>query len=60
MHNQFQNIMKLGPISKVMGMLPGMSPDMVKMMDGEGGTNHIKKMMTIFDSMTDEGILKTF
>jgi signal recognition particle subunit SRP54 len=52
--------MKLGPISKVMGMLPGMSPDMVKMMDGEGGTNHIKKMMTIFDSMTDEGILKTF
>jgi len=37
-----------------MGNIPGMSPDMMASTEQEG-TNRMKRMMCIMDSMTDEG-----
>jgi signal recognition particle subunit SRP54 len=55
MYDQFENIMKLGPISNVMNMLPGGIGDMMKRMGGSDSdaSNRFKKFMCIMDSMTD-------
>merc|ERR1719175_582530 len=57
MYEQFQNIMKLGPISQVMGMIPGLS----SVFGGQGGQisdqesmKRLKRLMTIMDSMNDK------
>jgi len=59
MYEQFQNIMKLGPISQVMGMIPGLS----SVFGGAGGGGavsdqesgkRLKRLMTIMDSMNDK------
>ena len=51
---QFQTISSMGPLSKVMGMLPGMSPEMINAMGSEEGTNKLKKFAVVMDSMTEE------
>lgn len=57
MYEQFQTVMKMGPLSKVMGMLPGF-PSFL-MGGGQGGgqdeaaTGKLKRFMTMMDSMTD-------
>ncbi|KAK9761146.1 Signal recognition particle [Basidiobolus ranarum] len=53
MYEQFQNILKLGPLSKVMGMMPGIPPELLKGSEQEG-TNRIKSFMTMMDSMTEQ------
>ncbi|KAJ3331889.1 hypothetical protein HDU93_009457, partial [Gonapodya sp. JEL0774] len=53
MYEQFTMIQKMGPLSKVMGMFPGMPPEMAAMSDQEGG-NKLKKFMCMMDSMTDK------
>eukprot|EP01041_Mallomonas_annulata_P005986 gene5986-12068_t len=55
MYEQFQNVMKLGPLSKVMGMIPGMPSWMTQQPSGGGddGNDRIKTFMCIMDSMTD-------
>ncbi|ORX99592.1 signal recognition particle protein [Basidiobolus meristosporus CBS 931.73] len=53
MYEQFQNILKLGPLSKVMGMMPGIPPELLKGSEQEG-TNRIKSFMTMMDSMTNQ------
>ncbi|CAG0895015.1 unnamed protein product [Darwinula stevensoni] len=54
MYEQFQNIMKLGPFSQIMGMIPGFSQDFL----GKGGEQEsmarMKRLMTIMDSMNDK------
>lgn len=52
MYEQFQTISSLGPLGKVMGMFPGMPPELAQMTDAEGG-NRLKKFMCIMDSMTE-------
>ncbi|CAO3587035.1 unnamed protein product [Absidia cylindrospora] len=52
MYEQFQQISKMGPLSKIMGAIPGMSPEMLAGSEEEG-SNRIKRMMCIMDSMTD-------
>ena len=53
MYEQFQNVMKLGPLNKVMGMIPGI-PDFLKAQSGsEDGGNRLKRFMYMMDSMTD-------
>ena len=54
MYEQFQNIMKLGPISQVMGMIPGLNS--VFGGGGPGGQisdqesmKRLKRLMTIMD-----------
>lgn len=55
MYEQFQNVMKLGPLNKVMGMIPGI-PSWMTQQQGAGGADggdRIKVFMCIMDSMTD-------
>ncbi|KXS15603.1 signal recognition particle-containing protein [Gonapodya prolifera JEL478] len=53
MYEQFGMIQKMGPLSKVMSMFPGMPPELASMSDQEGG-NKLKKFMCVMDSMTDK------
>jgi signal recognition particle subunit SRP54 len=52
MYEQFQSMLKMGPLNKVMEMLPGMSQLMAG--KGDAGTQKVKAYLTIMDSMTDE------
>eukprot|EP01090_Pellita_catalonica_P002701 TRINITY_DN12274_c0_g1_i2.p1 TRINITY_DN12274_c0_g1~~TRINITY_DN12274_c0_g1_i2.p1 ORF type:complete len:476 (+),score=100.39 TRINITY_DN12274_c0_g1_i2:95-1522(+) len=52
MYEQFQNLLKLGPLHKVMEMLPGMS-NILKAGAGRDSTQKVRNFMTIMDSMTD-------
>lgn len=53
LRDQLQNIMKMGPLSKMAGMIPGMS-NMMSGMDDEEGSLKLKRMIYICDSMTDK------
>jgi signal recognition particle subunit SRP54 len=56
MYDQFQNILKMGPLDQVIDMLPmdtGLH-QLLKGSKGESGHQKIKSYMTIMDSMTDE------
>ncbi|UKZ70850.1 uncharacterized protein TrAtP1_011819 [Trichoderma atroviride] len=53
LRDQLSNIMKMGPLSKMAGMIPGMSGLMQGMDDEEGGLK-LKRMIYICDSMTDK------
>jgi predicted transcriptional regulator len=53
MYEQFSNILKMGPLNKVMEMLPGMG-SILKEGAGRDSSQKIKSYMTIMDSMTDE------
>lgn len=57
MYDQFANILKMGPLNKVMENLPGMS-NLLKQgnLKGLDSNQKIKVYMTIMDSMTDAGI----
>ncbi|KAJ9656615.1 Signal recognition particle [Neophaeococcomyces mojaviensis] len=51
MKEQITNIMKMGPLSKVAGMIPGLGGMMGGMSDADG-TEKLKRMIYIYDSMT--------
>ncbi|KAG5956907.1 hypothetical protein E4U58_006347 [Claviceps cyperi] len=53
LRDQLSNIMKMGPLSKMAGMIPGMS-SMMQGMDDEEGSAKLKRMIYICDSMTDK------
>lgn len=53
MYEQFQNIMKMGPFSQIMGMLPGFSQDLLVKGGEQASMARVKRMMTIMDSMSD-------
>jgi signal recognition particle subunit SRP54 len=55
MYDQFANILKMGPLSKVMENMPGMG-QLLKQgnMKGMDSNQKVKAMMTIMDSMTDQ------
>eukprot|EP00936_MAST-01D_sp_MAST-1D-sp1_P002166 g2166.t1 len=53
MYEQFQNVMKLGPLNKVMSMIPGI-PDFLRNQQEQEGGNRLKKFMYMMDSMTDD------
>lgn len=52
LRDQLTNIMKMGPLSKMAGMIPGLS-QMTQGMDDEEGSMKLKRMIYICDSMTD-------
>lgn len=54
-YEQFQKIMQLGPLTKVMGMIPGMSEEMFPKGTEENTQQWFRKMLCIMDSMTDQG-----
>ncbi|EXJ93978.1 signal recognition particle protein [Capronia coronata CBS 617.96] len=51
MKEQITNIMKMGPLSRVAGMIPGLG-SMMQGMSDEDGTEKLKRMVYIYDSMT--------
>lgn len=53
LRDQLQNIMKMGPLSKMAGMIPGLG-NMMGGMDDEEGSMKMKRMIYICDSMTDQ------
>lgn len=53
MRDQLQNIMKMGPLSKMAGMIPGLGAMMNGMDDAEG-SQKMKRMIYICDSMTNK------
>ncbi|KAK3845541.1 MAG: signal recognition particle 54 kDa protein [Linnemannia gamsii] len=53
MYDQFTTILKMGPLSKVMGMMPGIPPELLAGTEAEGG-NRIKRFMCIMDSMSGQ------
>uniref|UniRef100_D3TNF4 Signal recognition particle 54 kDa protein n=1 Tax=Glossina morsitans morsitans TaxID=37546 RepID=D3TNF4_GLOMM len=53
MYEQFQNIMKMGPFSQIMGMIPGFSQDFMTKGGEQESMARIKRMMTMMDSMSD-------
>ncbi|PVH99277.1 signal recognition particle protein [Periconia macrospinosa] len=53
LRDQLSNIMKMGPLSKMAGMIPGLS-NMMGGMDDEEGSLKLKRMIYICDSMTEK------
>ncbi|KAF4555183.1 putative signal recognition particle 54 kDa protein [Elsinoe fawcettii] len=53
LRDQLGNIMKMGPLSKMAGMIPGLG-GMMQGMDDEEGSMKLKRMLYICDSMTDK------
>jgi len=53
MYDQLQNILKMGPLDKVMGMMPGMN-HLMPHLKGNEGSAKIKSMIHILDSCTDD------
>ncbi|KAB7507451.1 Signal recognition particle protein [Armadillidium nasatum] len=54
MYEQFQNVRKMGPVSQIMGMLPGFSSDFLSKGGEQESMARLKRLMTLMDSMTDE------
>uniref|UniRef100_A0A0G4FST3 Signal recognition particle 54 kDa protein n=1 Tax=Chromera velia CCMP2878 TaxID=1169474 RepID=A0A0G4FST3_9ALVE len=50
---QFQNVLKMGPMGRVMSMIPGMPTDILGKEGEKAGVNRIKRFLTMMDSMTD-------
>ncbi|KAK9449690.1 SRP54-type protein [Limtongia smithiae] len=53
LRDQLTNIMKMGPLSKMAGMIPGMSQVMGEVGEEESG-KRLKRMLYIMDSMTEK------
>merc|ERR1712055_613461 len=53
MYEQFTNVMKMGPFSQIMGMIPGFSQDFMSKGSEQESMARLKKLMTIMDSMND-------
>lgn len=54
MYDQFQNVFKMGSLSKVISMIPGFGNNIISKGSDKEGIDKIKKFMVIMDSMTDE------
>lgn len=49
MRDQLSTISSMGPLSKVMGMMPGMPQEMLSMADDDGANGRMKMYMCIMD-----------
>ncbi|OMJ14165.1 Signal recognition particle 54 kDa protein [Smittium culicis] len=54
MRDQFDMIMKMGPLNKIAGMIPGIPPEILSGLGEDDGTKQMKQFMCIFDSMTEK------
>jgi signal recognition particle subunit SRP54 len=53
MYKQFENMLKIGPLNKVMGMMPGMPEYLIPKNGDDEATRRLKVFMYIMDSMND-------
>ena len=49
MYEQYQNVMKMGPIGQVMGMIPGFNQDFLSKGSEQDSMAKLKMLMTIMD-----------
>jgi signal recognition particle subunit SRP54 len=56
MRDQLGNLMKMGPLSKIAGNIPGMGPMLQNAASDDEGARRLRRMMCMMDSMTDKGI----
>lgn len=54
MYEQLQNVLKMGPLSQVMSMIPGLSQELMPKGKEKEGQLRIKNFLTIMDSMTHD------
>ncbi|XP_064393923.1 signal recognition particle subunit SRP54-like [Halichondria panicea] len=54
MYEQFQNIMKMGPINQIVGMIPGFSQDFMSSGNERESVARLKRLLTMMDSMNDK------
>ena len=54
MYNQFSKIMNLGPMNKLMGMMPGIPEYLVPKGGDQEATHRLRKFMVMMDSMNDK------
>ncbi|KAM3405217.1 hypothetical protein ACQJBY_007980 [Aegilops geniculata] len=52
MYEQFQNLLKMGPMGQIFSMLPGFSSELMPKGQEKESKEKIKRYMTIMDSMT--------
>ncbi|KAL7550081.1 hypothetical protein ACHAWF_013314 [Thalassiosira exigua] len=53
MYKQFQSVMKIGPLDKVMGMIPGMPDYLIPKGEGDESTLRLRKFCYMMDSMNN-------
>ena len=53
MYQQFQSVMKLGPLDRVMGMIPGMPDYLVPQRGDDESTMRLRKFLYMMDSMNN-------
>jgi signal recognition particle subunit SRP54 len=58
MRDQYTSVLKMGPLDKVMTMIPGLSEAMIPQGKSGEATAKIKKYLCMMDSMTDEELNK--
>lgn len=56
LRDQLSTIMKMGPLSKLAGMMPGIPQGMLDGANGEEGTKRLKRMLYIIDSMKGDEV----
>lgn len=54
MKEQYSNVLKMGPLDKVVGMIPGMSSEMMPKGQEKEAAKKINKYLFMMDSMTDQ------
>ena len=54
LREQFSNVMKMGPLSDVMSMIPGMGAEMFPKGQEKHGQERIRRWLCMMDSMTDD------
>eukprot|EP00921_Rhytidocystis_pertsovi_P021299 GHVQ01034026.1.p1 GENE.GHVQ01034026.1~~GHVQ01034026.1.p1 ORF type:complete len:487 (-),score=81.15 GHVQ01034026.1:158-1618(-) len=54
MREQFENVMRMGPISQMMSMIPGLSSNLIPKGQEQAGVARLKRFMVCMDSMNDE------
>lgn len=58
MRDQYTSVLKMGPLDKVITMIPGLSESMIPQGKGGEATAKIKKYLCMMDSMTDDELDK--
>jgi signal recognition particle subunit SRP54 len=54
MKEQFQSVLNMGPLSQVVGMIPGLSANLIPKGKEKEGTERVKRFLYMMDSMTTE------
>jgi len=54
LYEQFENVQKMGPMSQVLSMIPGMNSNMLSKGAEKEGVKRIKMFMVTMDSMNDD------